>query len=308
MFKKIILSIVLACSFATSATRMDAEGLNGSFEIKYNHDSDSSSETTYRTRLGWNGTVNSMTKWGVALSSEIESPFDNNIGLTNITLEQAWLTYSPVSNFRITVGKTELFYDPNVFGILYTEDYYAQGVLARYMHRINRGTTGYLIASHTGFGSDFISRATVGVKNRIKSMRAHVGFGVESTDATNVTENGYSRGFVSLGTRQMGLPTGVFGTYSTALSDMFSTHSYTAGVWIDGTGAQDFSVNLSYYNVNAESWHVSLLDSDYVDGAGEGVALRGRYRLMNNVNIVGKVRHDLANSSQRMVAEVTATF
>ena len=317
MFKKILLSVACAFSLNAVAASMDmSEGFSGSFELKYKHNLSTNDlgPVSYRARTSWMGTANDMIKWGIGLSSDIEASFSSN-DFQNINLEQAWVSYSPMRNFRLKLGKFEM-YTPAVYGALYDDDYYTEGVLAKFMHKVNSGIKVYAVASHTdleGYG-DFdegVTRVTVGVKNRMNNADVHAGLGLESDQlvADEAQQTTFARGFVSVSTQQMSVPLTLFGVIS-ADTDEFDNISYTAGIQVGKAQAmRDFSVNVSYYDVAAHSWAVSGVDSDYFSGAGTGVNVRGQYNLLDNTQIVAKYNYDLGSvGGQGLVGELSVNF
>ena len=317
MFKKILLSV--ACAFSLSAVAMDmSEGFSGSFELKYRHDLSTNDlgPITYRARTGWMGTANDLIKWGIMLSSDEEAGFSSS-NFQNLNLEQAWVSYSPLKSFRLKIGKFQMRQMPNVYGALYDDDYYAEGVMAKFMHKINDGTKVYVVATHTdldGYG-DFdngVTRISLGVKNRMNNVGVHAGLGAESDQlvADGAQETTYARGFVSVSTQQMSVPLTLFGMLS-ASTDDFDNKSYTAGIQVGKAQAvRDVSVHISYYDVAEHSWAVSGIDSDYFTGAGNGVNVKAQYNLFENTQVVAKYNYDLSSddNEQGLVGELTVNF
>ena len=313
MFKKMLLSIALVGSFCVTAADMDAEGFRGSFELKYNQgDLDGGlGDFTYRARAGWRGTANDMIKWGFALSTKLNTQFSGNT-FRYVGVEQAWLRYSPMRNFMIKFGKFNMHYSPHIFGVLYSDDYFAEGVVAKYLHRVNKGTKVYVTASHTDMSDDdSITRITVGLKNRVNTLNVHAGLGIEGNALTADKPTNFGRGYLSIGTQNMGIPVGVFGMLSTDVDAILEETSYTAGVWFGkANAARDFSVHVSYYDISSASWHTDLVDIDYISEEGTGVNARVQYNLFDNSNIVAKYNLGMGDDSSdhSLIGELTVNF
>ena len=172
MFKKLVFAVFLVfgvSSFATSdqegssevpvqeMTEMadmsdDAGGFSGSVELKYTNDTIGQDEVkvgslTYRARAGWTGTVNESIKWGVGLSSDIEEKFSGYVP-KGVSLEQAYVKYSPMDNLSIKAGKTaNKWHNYNVHGVMVDDDIYAEGVSAKFHNELNDDVKVYVKAA-----------------------------------------------------------------------------------------------------------------------------------------------------------------
>lgn len=127
----------------------DAGGFNGSVELKYKQaigDEMDLGTFHYRARAGWTGSVNEYVKWGVGVSSAIEEDF-SGYQWKAINLEQAYVKVTPVEGFWVKAGKSTKKTGPHYTGVLYDDDWYEEGVSAKFKADVGDGAKVYVKAS-----------------------------------------------------------------------------------------------------------------------------------------------------------------
>ena len=119
---------------------------------------------------------------------------------------------------------------------------------------------------------------------------------------------------VNVMTSNMAVPVGAFGVYVTDTANFSDSHSWNAGVYVGKAStpqkddANDFGVSVSYYDINAADHNTALVDTDYMSGAGKGIAVRAQYNLMDSVNVVAKYNRNLDDEANNLIGELTFNF
>ena len=116
----------------------------------------------------------------------------------------------------------------------------------------------------------------------------------------------------------MEVPVGAFGVYVTDVKKITANHSFNAGLSVGNADSptsgemSDFGVSVSYYDIKATDHNTALVDTDYVAGAGKGVAVRAQYNVWNNTNLVAKYARNLGTTNGKeannLVGELTFNF
>lgn len=302
---------------------------NGAVELKYKAlgaIEEGKEGPSYRVRLGWRGDVNEEIKWGVGFSSGIEERFKGP-NLANVHLEQAYVSYTPVEGFSIRAGKYAWRSKFHKTGVLYDDDLYPEGVSVKY-HQGDDDGRFYIKAALHEWDADFsgpfaegaVLKGKIGGKYALSSdMKGGVYVSAEYDGlfkGEDVTPKTLAKVGVSLSDSSMVFPAGVFGVYVTDLEDLTANHSFTGGVYVGNAGTPtsgevgDFGVAVSYYDTNENDFNSKLVDTDYVSGAGRGIAVRAQYNLWDSANVVAKYAHNLAGGedANNLVGELTFNF
>lgn len=311
-------------------------GFSGSVWMKYNVNVDdigALDAITYRVRLGWTGDVNDVIQWGLGVANDRDGVgFDDPGALTGISLEQAYVSYMPVDNLSITVGKKG--WKPNFHktGILYDEELYPGGVYLSYnqsdgdsmsfygklaLYQLNdlngplaAGTTlkgklgGSLAVSDGMTGGAYVSATYDGLFKDTEGDAA----------ASTLAMLG-----VYFSADDMAVPVGAFGVYMSNVDTLGDNHSFTGGVYAGNAGVAapgemgDFGVAVSYYDINQADANTDLFNTDYVSAGAnaKGIAVRGQYNVWNNTNLVAKFARELGDSetaANNIVAELDFHF
>ena len=316
----------------------EAGGFSGSVELKYKNNIASSGTAGmgtfhYRARAGWTGAVNDSIKWGVNFSSNIEENFSGYVP-KGIWLEQAYVKYAPVDNFWIKAGKSSKWSDHHVYGVLHDDDLYEEGVSAKFHNDFgddmkfyvkaaavyNGGSDEEMGGGHDNLAGPFkkglMAKGKIGVKADMDVAMINVGVGGQSDALVTEGEGAakhYGKAYVSVGSEDLGdsgIGAGVFAVGGTNMN--FNKWSYTGGVYVGSQKpeeANDYSVSVSYYDVNSESWNTGQVDTDYIKPAnGNGVAVRAQYNVWDDVSAVAKYAYAMNDSSQNAVVELTFDF
>lgn len=244
----------------------------------------------------------------------------------DINLEQAYVTYSPMENVSVKVGKHG--WKPNFHksGVLYSEQLYKTGALLKYNHSMSDTDKvyvkigGYKLDENAPLADGVTVKAKVGGKFTVSDgMMAglyvaglHDGLMKgEDHEANTLAKVG-----VHVNTSSTPVPVGVSVTYLTDLDGLTDFDSYSAGLSLGSAGTAcsndmgDFGLAVNYYNITAESYVASWLNEDYVAGVGEGVAVRAQYNVWDNTSLVAKFAHNLAggDDANNLVTELTFAF
>ena len=303
-------------------------GLTGSFSLRYKpmgFDEEDVDELTYRARVGWMGDVNEAVQWTVGLSTETEQNF-GGIRLGNIRLEQAYVTYLPVEGLSIKVGKYGWVPNFHKSGVLYSEQLYKSGAMLKYKYNVEDMAHWYgkLAVFHLDENAPLADGVTVKAK-----AGGHFSFSEDMTVGVYVaglhdglmkegahTAKTLGQFGVHFGVSSMQAPLGVFAAYLTDFEGLSEFNSYTAGLSVGNAGKAtstemgEFGVAVNYYKIAETDLLVSWLNEDYVNGAGEGVAVRAQYNLWDNTSLVAKYAHNLAggDDANNLIAELMFVF
>ena len=303
-----------------------AEGFNGSVELKWRH-VDDWGNFSYRARAGWTGSVNDSIQWGVAWTTLIEgaakSEGDKEVafstyGVGDVHLEQAYVKYSPVESFYIKAGKYEYYSNFNKYGVLVDDDLYAEGAKAKFHYEVAPALHVYAKASveqtgenYAGWGKSGVTNGWIGVKSD-GDWKYGVGAGVQTDQFPEDSDDGKTlvMAKVSFGSDDVaGMPAGVFGFWSSD-ADEVGAGTYSFGVHVGDTSeAQGWGVAVNYYNITAEDWNAKIVDTDYTEGAGAGVAVKAQYNPWDNTNVAVKYNWaDRDDNNHGFVGELTFNF
>ena len=310
----------------------DVGGFSGAVELKYKNaltEDSGAGEFKYRVRAGWTGSVNQAVSWGIGVTSNIEEDFSGYVPKA-IAWDQAYVKYTPVESFWVKVGKSQKYSDHHKAGVLYDDDLYEEGVTAKFKADVGADTRVFLKAGvvyndgkdydgHADLSGPFTAgwlvQGKVGVKSDLDVAIVKAGIGVQSDGLAVDNEDAktYGKAYVSAGSDDLadsGVGAGLFAVGGTNV-DGFEDWTYTAGVYVGAAKAEeanDYSVAVSYYDVNANSWNTGQVDTDYISGAdGDGVAVRLQYNVWDNVSVVGKYAYDL-DEVHNLVGELTFDF
>ena len=121
---------------------------------------------------------------------------------------------------------------------------------------------------------------------------------------------------VNFHAHSMPVPVGVSVHYMTDVDSFadFDSYSATFSVGTAGTACStdmgDFGLAVNYYHIAEGSYIASWLNEDYVNGVGEGVAVRAQYNVWDNSSLVAKFAHNLAggDNANNLVTELTFAF
>ena len=304
-------------------------GFVGSFSLRYKPIGfvvEGEDDVSYRARVGWKGNANDQVKWAVVLSTDTEQSF-STLNLGNINFEQAYVSYNPIENLYVKVGKMSWTPDFNKVGVLMSEQIYKEGAKVKYSHDVsdNSKVFGKVGAYRLVGGANAplqdgtTLEGKVGVKFDVSDYETKVYakgvydglFKEDSKDGQILTQAG-----VMVQNAEMVVPVGVFAHYL-ANSDAFGDPSYTAGVSVGKAGkftdtdAGDFGVAVSYYDVDGSNYRTAWLNEDYVQGAGSGVAVRAQYNVWDNSSLAVKYAYDLGDNVEEennVVAELAFVF
>ena len=320
-------------------------GFVGSFSLRYQplgqllKDAD---ELSYRARVGWKGDVNDQVKWGVVLSTDTEQNF-SSLGLQSVGLEKAYVSYSPVENLYVKVGKMGWTPDFNKVGVLYSEQVYSEGAKIKYKYEIGDNssvfakvgayrltTDGQNAPLQDGttlegkLGSQF---SVANFDSKVYVKGAYDGLlkkdAVASDDEDKAVASSDPKTLVQaglmVGNSDLVVPAGVFAHYLSDVEDL-GDFSYTAGLSVGSAGkmnsteAGDFGVAVSYYVVKGADYRQAWLNEDYLAGAGKGVAARVQYNVWDQSSLVLKYAFDMSedkatdSEEHNLVAELTYVF
>ena len=126
-------------SGAEMKSGMSEDGLMGSFSLRYQNENWAGAdqlgdELSYRARVGWKGEVNEAVKYGISVSTVFENSFDTE--LSDLKLDQAYVSYSPVEGLYIMAGKMGWIPDFNKVGVFWSEQLYLAGAGIKYKHKL----------------------------------------------------------------------------------------------------------------------------------------------------------------------------
>ena len=325
MFKKYILTLSVILSFGLLGEAQadmhgdEASGFSGSFELKYKGDLGDLGNVdgfTTRVRAGWAGEVNDMVMWKLGLSSDIEKRF-GGYELNIMYLEQAYVKYMPMDGLSVKAGKFGWHPSFAKTGVLYDDDLYAEGVVAKYKYDAYWAKVAVvnLTDEYSGpFSSGAVVKAMVGTKQNVAglSVKAKVGSMYDGLFGGNGLA--LATAGVHVGVPHLGIPVSVSGNYITDVSDPLTNDTYTVGVNVNESNAvNNVSVGVNYYNINNGTWSLDVVDTDYVKTNSDttGVAARVQYNAWENSNLVVKYAYSLdgtAYDPNNIVGELTFNF
>ena len=312
-------------------------GLMGSFSLRYKpmgFDEVNVNELTYRARVGWTGDVNESVKWTVGLSTDTEQNF-GDFHLSNINLEQAYVTYSLMEGLSVKVGKYGWMPDFHKKGILYSEQLYHTGAMLKYKQAMGDMANWYFKASAYNLGAGNNAPLADGLTVKAKvgghfsvsdDMMAglyvagsHDGVGrKQMKKGDNLEAKTLAQLGVNFGMSSMPVPVGVFATYLSPAKSLADFNSYSGGISVGNAGKAnstemgDFGLAVNYYKISEKDFTVKWLNEDYVAGAGEGVAVRAQYNPLDNTSLVAKYAHNLNpgkdEEAGNLVAELMFVF
>lgn len=289
-------------------------------------------ESSYRAHLGWAGDVNEMISWNVSLSSTLTdrtagfTPF-GKVGLVDVHLEQAYVSYMPMDGLSITAGKRGWSPNFHKVGLLYDEWLFFEGVSLKYKHagedmKFYAKVAAYeLDEAHKGpftAGTTLTGKVgghfgvSEGMHLGVFASATHDGlFKDEGVEAKTLAKLG-----LNLRASQMPVPAGLFAVYVTNVEGLTDNHSYTGGVYVGTAGhvggeANDFGLAVSYYDISEGDYNTALLHRDYLAGAGKGLAVRAQYNVAENTSAVAKLTHDLGEdvtNKNSLVGELVFQF
>ena len=303
----------------------DEEGFIGSFSVRYKvlGFEEGADPVSYRARIGWKGDVNDLVKWGVVLSTNTEQAF-SSLGLQNVSFEQAYVSYSPVEEFSLKVGKMEWMPDFHKVGVLKSEQIYVEGVNAKYKYDMS--DVGHVFVKVGAYrlteGNEPLRNGTtlkgkLGAKLSVSDLDSYM-YAMGLYDGLlkdDGVHNILTQAGLSVHSSSMAIPVGVFAHIMSDVNS-FAGLSYTAGVSTGKAGSAfsteqgDFGLAVSYYKVDTEDYRVSWLNEDYVQGAGSGVAARVQYNAWDRSSLAVKYAYNL-NGDQypnNLVGELTFAF
>lgn len=313
-----------------------ASGFTGSLSLRYKPVGfdDDTDNLTYRARIGWMGDVNDQVKWGVVLSTETEQKF-STLNVRGINFEQAYLSYNPVENLYVKVGKMGWMPDFHKAGVLMSEQIYQEGAKIKYMHELSEDNRIYakVGAYRLKEGNEPLQNGTtlegkLGVKFNVSDfdsqlyvMGVYDGLLKEDSDEEGAVEaQTLAKAGLTVSYSEMGVPAGVFAHYLSNADDL-GEFSYTAGVSVGKAGRAnvtsvgDFGLAVNYYDIEKTHYRTSWLNEDYVAGAGSGVAVRAQYNVWENSSLALKYAYDLSeedsaedSDAHNLVAELTFVF
>ena len=303
----------------------DAEGFNGSVELKWRHGGDWGN-FSYRARAGWTGSVNDAIQWGVAWTTPIEgapvAEGDEAVTFSTysvgaVNLEQAYVKYSPVESFYIKAGKYEYYSNFNKYGVLVDDDLYAEGAKAKFKYEVAPAIHIYAKASveqtgeYAGIWADQggVAGGWIGVHSD-GDWKYGVGAGIQTNQFPGSGDKTLVSAKASFGSDDVaGMPAGVFGFWSSN-ADAVGAGTYSVGVHVGDTSeANGWGVAVNYYNVTEADWNTAIVDTDYIAGAGAGVAVKAQYNPWDNTNVAVKYNWaDSDDSSHGFVGELTFNF
>ena len=265
-----------------NSSEAEEKNFAGSFELKYKALSKGATVNipSYRVRLGWKGDVNEVIKWGVGISSSIEQGFTTH-GVNPLNLEQAYISYTPVEGFSIKAGKYGWTPKFHKTGILYDDDLYPMGVLAKYYNRSDVGKVYVKVMAYNldekfkgPFSEGTIIKGKLGGKYFLSSDVKGGAYASVQYDglfkSSEVKPKTLLQVGVNLGVSGMAVPVGAFGVYVTDAQNFSASHSYTGGFYVGNAGtpnsgeANDFGIAVGYYDISSGDFNTSLIDTDYV--------------------------------------------
>ena len=331
----------------------DIGGFSGSLELKYkghNLTGDGGHESSYRARAGWSGAINQYVKWGLGLSSSIEEGF-NSYSLKGVHLEHVYASFSPVENFWLKAGKLHYKANHHYTGVLIDEDHYSEGVLAKLYAEAAPGTKVYVkggvvynggqddVYKHNLYGDEdfvkgWLTIGKVGVKSDVGAAVVHGGAAVKWDGLAEGGGEFYPAVYVNGGADDVGGGVGAGAFAVGGTNGSFDSWTYTGGVYVGShkpEEANEYSVSVSYFNIEGKSWNAAKVDTDYypptqsqtTTGEGEdatttaggyvvedgnGVAVKGQYNVWDDVSLVGKYSYILGDDTQNLVGELTFNF
>ena len=335
----ILLALFGLNAFADMHTGMDhmydmvdssgESGFTGSFSLRYKpmgFDEKDIEDLTYRARLGWNGDVNEAVQWNVSLSTETEQNF-SAIGLSNIKLEQAYITYTPMEGLSVYAGKYGWMPDFHKKGILYSEQNYYEGAFIKYKHMMDDNHVYVKVAAYKlDEGENKPLADGVTVKGKLGGSFGvadgmTLGAYVSGSHDGLVKEEGHTaktlaKAGMNFSTSAMPVPVSVFATYLTDANSVGEFKSYIGGVSVgkagkaNSTEVGDFGLAVNYYDIQESDYTVEWLNEDYVASAGNGVAVRAQYNPWDNTSFVVKYAHNLAggDNADNVVVESMFVF
>lgn len=213
------------------------------------------------------------------------------------------------------------------------DDLYPEAVSAKFHADVTEGTKVYVkVAAVNNQGNDtaqagghgdlsgpfkpgVLAVGKVGVKSDVGPAVVKVGLGVKADHLVEGDDNkAYGAAYLSAGSDDVagsGVGAGAFGVVGGNMD--FDNWTYTGGVYVGSEKpeeANDYSVAVSYYNVNSKSWHTGKMDNDYVAaGDGSGVAAKAQYNVWDSVSVVGKYSYGMEpTEAHNVVGEVTVSF
>ena len=140
MIKKLILVAFAVFAFNSFAEGSgDSEGFFGSVWVKYGKSGDGSygDNLNYKAQVGYKGSVADNVMYGVAFSSAVAGYGTawKDASVSNpVYVQQAYVSYKPVDEFKIKVGKYGYGSNFNKVGVLYDEDVYKEGAFVKYKY------------------------------------------------------------------------------------------------------------------------------------------------------------------------------
>ena len=313
----------------------EESGFVGSFSLRYQPLGElaGADDVSYRARVGWKGDVNDQVKWGVVLSTNTEQGF-SSLSLQNVSFEKAYVSYSPVENLYVKVGKMGWTPDFHKVGALYSEQVYQEGAKVKYKHEIGDNSSVFAkvgayrltgnknapLQDGTTFEGKLGAKFSVGnFDSKVYAKGAYDGFFQEEAKATVVGDEGEEakeesvasadaktlvQAGLMVGNSDLAVPAGVFAHYLSDVEDL-GDFSYSAGFSVGSAGkansteAGDFGLAVSYYVVKGADYRQAFLNEDYLAGAGNGVAARVQYNVWDQSSVVLKYAFDMSEDKAK---------
>lgn len=314
MFKKYIILIAAVFGLSPLSHGMgmheEASGFSGSFELEYtgdlSEDGANLGSFDYRARAYWAGEVNSMVSWKVGFSTNVEEQFSKT-ELAPLFVEQAYFSYRPVDVFYVKVGKYQLKkrYHSSV---LYDEDIFVEGVMAKLYQEVGDVKVFgkayvYHLDKSGPFSQGLLLDGKVGVKADFSGIKVGVYAGGQYDGLNN--QNEITTTLMNMGLHlhadTMQFPVGFFSKYGTNLDTAFENHTYNVGIYLGENTKEenDFSVSVSYYDVDTTSWNADFLDDDFIEPGQDqkGVAVSGNYNPMESVTLGVRYALDIGGTA-----------
>ena len=316
----------------SDGSAVEESGFKGSVELRYEKDEGSA----YRVRLGWTGDVNEAVSWGVGLSTgapwsddkTAENPQTrwhvpfNTPGGVAVALEQAYVSYSLAEDFSVKVGKYGHKTSYHKTGVLYDDDLYPEGAVAKY-HYKGDGAHCFVKAGLYQLDSAYKGPFTAGSVLKGKAgghyeLSEGVTGGVYVSAEYDGLFNDGKKTLVQAGVKlsaDVAVPVGVFGIASSDAKEL-GLNSYTGGAYVGNAGSPsggetgDFGLAVSYHKVDEGNFNTALVDTDYfAAGASKGVSARAQYNVWDGANVVGKYAYNLGSGEKHnVVGELTFNF
>ena len=331
MFKKymIVLSLLMAFGYANAMSKMDnASGFMGSLELEYQSSLNelgdfANDKFEYEVQVGWAGKVNNKIHWGMSLFAEDNfSSFDPS---NTLALGQAYIAYTPMDGLYITAGKVNT-HCGYMLPALCDSDLFAAGAWLKYKKKIGdtkmKFTVGLNQLDETYRGpykGDTLLVAQLAVMTDVAGVAVKAGVAAEHAGLFNKVE--IARGnaetlamaYLNLELMGMGMPVNVNGLYSADVADLGSNGTYAVNVMLGNKSwdVNNLNLGLHYYNINAKTWNISLVDDDYGlqpkrNTNGVGVTLA--YNVLENTQVKVRYGHDLDGDNSGGSAQLKFKF